>query len=156
MIRKEKEMIYDKLERIGLYAASIPYLGELAEELKAIDLNTIKAGTYYTKKSSIRYMVQEYMTVEKKQPEVHAEYMDVQILLEGNERFTAFRAIDTLPDSFSKADDIGFFDIEDGIDFHLRRKTFIIVYPYEAHIPGLSLEKPEDVRKIVAKIPFHG
>ena len=36
MIRKEKEMIYDKLERIGLYAASIPYLGELAEELKAI------------------------------------------------------------------------------------------------------------------------
>ena len=147
-------MIYDKLERIGLYTASIPYLEELIEELGAIDLRSIGPGTYYTKKSNIRYMVQEYATVSSKQPEVHAEYMDVQILLEGNERFTAFRAIDTLPDSFSKADDIGFFDIDDGIDFHLRDNTFIIVFPYEAHIPGLSLEKEENVRKIVAKIPF--
>ena len=147
-------MIYDKLERIGLYTASIPYLGELMEELGTIDLRSIRPETYYTKKSNIKYMVQEYATVKEKQPEVHAEYMDVQILLDGNERFTAFRAIDTLPDSFSKADDIGFFDIDDGIDFHLRANTFIIVYPYEAHIPGLSLEKEENVRKIVAKIPF--
>ena len=153
MIRKEKEMIYDKLERIGLYAASIPYLGELAEELKAIDLNTIKAGTYYTKKSSIRYMVQEYMTAEKKQPEVHAEYMDVQILLEGNERFTAFRAIDTLPDSFSKADDIGFLEGECRNHLILSSMDAVIVFPGEPHTPGLADGKPEQVRKIVVKIP---
>ena len=147
-------MIYDKLERIGLYYSAIPHLEELAEELKSINLSTVEAGTYYTKKSGIKYMVQEYSTAMSKQPEVHAEYMDVQIVLDGNERFQAFRAIDSLPDSFSKADDIGFFDIEDGVDFPLRKNTFIIVFPYEPHTPGLSLGKQENIRKIVAKIPF--
>ena len=84
-------MIYDKLERIGLYYSAIPHLEELAEELKSIDLYSIEAGTYYTKKSGIKYMVQEYSTAMSKQPEVHAEYMDVQIVLDGNERFQAFR-----------------------------------------------------------------
>ena len=37
-------MIYDKLERIGLYAASIPYLGELAEELKAMGKQVTVVG----------------------------------------------------------------------------------------------------------------
>ena len=147
-------MIYDKLERISLYYQAIPFLEELIEELNAAPLNSIGTGTYYTRKNHIKYMVQEYMTAETKQPEVHAEYMDVQIVSEGNERFQAFSAISSLPESFSKNDDIGFMDIDDGIDFPLRKSTFIIVFPYEPHTPGLSLGNRENIRKIVAKIPF--
>ena len=55
----------------------------------------------------------------------------------------------------SLTDDIGFFDIEDGVDFPLRKNTFIIVFPYEPHTPGLSLGNQENIRKIVAKIPFN-
>ena len=111
-------------------------------------------GTYYTKPNRIKYMVQEYATVPEKKSEVHGEYADVQILLSGSERFGAFRAIEELPDGFSAEGDIGFLDSDDEVDIPLREGTFVIVLPFEPHTPGLQLEGEENVRKIVAKIPY--
>ncbi len=147
-------MIYDRLPRLGLYADAIPFLGELIYELGSIDLDSIPVGTYYTNQSGIKYMVQEYATVPEKKSEVHGEYADVQILLSGSERFGAFRAIEELPDGFSAEGDIGFLDSDDEVDIPLREGTFVIVLPFEPHTPGLQLEGEENVRKIVAKIPY--
>ena len=130
-------MIYDRLSRLGLYADAIPFLGELIDELGSIDLDSIPVGTYYTDQSGIKYMVQEYATVPEKKSEVHREYADVR-----------------MPDGFSAEDDIGFLDSDDGVDIPLRQGTFVIVLPFEPHAPGLQLDGEENVRKIVAKIPY--
>ena len=147
-------MIYDDFARMGLYKDAVPYLDELETELKSLDLSAVPAGTYYTKKSGIKYMVQEYTTVKEKKAEVHASFADVQLLVDGSERFTACRALNELPEGFDKEGDIGFLEAEDGVDFPLRKNVFIIVFPGEPHTPGLALGKCMAVRKIVAKIPF--
>lgn len=147
-------MIYDRFENIGLYYDSIPYLKELNEELTTKDLSKLPVGTYYTKENSVKYMVQEYATATEKRPEVHGSYMDVQLMLDGNEKFGAFLKIDSLPKSFDDDNDIGFLDVDDRVDIPLKSGSFIIVFPYEPHTPGLVLTHSENVRKIVAKIPY--
>ena len=147
-------MIYDEYDRMKLYIGALPFLGELIDVLESIDVEAIQAGTYYTKVSGIKYMVQEYETAAEKRPEVHADFADVQLIISGSEKFTAYREIDSLPDGFDSSADIGFLDAEDGVDFPLRPGTFIIVFPYEPHTPGLTLDKTGHIRKIVAKIPY--
>ena len=147
-------MIYDNLERMHLYAGAIPLLDELIGELESRDLGTLECGIYYTKENKIRYTLQEYTTAWSKEPEVHGRYMDVQIMVAGNEYLSAFRCNDDLPDSFDKDNDIGFVTADDGISIPMHSGTFAIIFPYEPHTPGLVMNKPESVRKIVAKIPY--
>lgn len=37
-------------------------------------------------------------------------------------------------------------------DFTLTKNTFLLLYPSDAHLPGLSADKDVNVRKIVFKI----
>ena len=107
---------------------------------------------YYTKDNGIKYMVQSYETAEKKQPELHGRYADVQIMVSGTEKF-GFDVIAERPEAFNEADDIGFLEGECRNHLILSSMDAVIVFPGEPHAPGLADGKPEQVRKIVVKIP---
>ena len=148
-------MIQDTVDRLGLYVDTVPGLESFIDELKGMDLEHTEDGTYYTPEG-IKYFIQSFeSTTEPKKHEVHAKYIDVQMVVEGREKLTVSHAVDTLPLNFQEDNDFGSMDVKKETTCHLKPGNFALLFPFEPHAPGLSESKTsEHVRKIVVKIPF--
>ena len=100
-------------------------------------------------------MVSEYETNsvnEERRFETHRDYIDIQLLLEGREVI-----------GFAKREDLDVTDeyrpdyelygmIEDFDRVILEKGKFVVIYPNEPHAPGLALNEPEKVKKVVIKV----
>ena len=148
-------MIFDSIERLGVYSKDVEALSEVAEELKKRDYKSLPAGLYYTEPNKILLQNQEYETVTESKFEVHKKFIDVHIVLEGEENYEVAKALDKLPESFEEDKDIGFFDAtRDGV-FTLKEGAFVLSFPNEPHRPRVSVDgKPHFTKKIVVKIPY--
>ena len=103
-------------------------------------------------------LVQSYETKlrENGKYEAHREYIDVQLLLSGREIIAVepLEVMHTHPCLCPYAPDIELFAAnDDGTDYVLSTGDFIILYPEDAHMPGLTVDEPASVRKVVVKIP---
>ena len=87
--------------------------------------------------------------------ETHKDYIDVQIILEGEEIIALADAntlVGTVPYNAEK--DIEYYALgENYTEARLGKGDFLIIFPTQAHAPNLSInETPSDVRKMVIKI----
>ena len=89
--------------------------------------------------------------------EAHRKFCDIQIVLEGEEYFyTAPTKGLTLETTFDEERDVGFFAPAPAecTRIHLRPGLFALVFPWDAHMPGMAVNSPAQERKCVVKVPF--
>lgn len=86
--------------------------------------------------------------------EAHKKYIDVQYIAGGMEkiRWARMDSLEQTEERYSRGQDIAFYSGESAFDFVLTKGSFLLLYPQDAHMPGLSAEKDCAVRKIVFKI----
>ena len=100
-------------------------------------------------------MVSEYETNpinEDRRFEAHREYIDIQLLLEGRE-ILGFAKRDDLDVTDEYRPDYELFGMTEDFDrIVLEKGKFAVLYPEEPHAPGLALNAPEKVKKVVIKI----
>lgn len=102
------------------------------------------------------YLVAEDMTesCEKRRAEYHARYLDIQILVKGQEGMT----FSTLPAGAPETDwladkDIAFLpEGKEEKTVILNEGDFVVFYPGEVHKPLCAVGAPAKVRKIVVKM----
>ena len=103
--------------------------------------------------------VEKYETklIEKAKFEAHNDYVDIQILLQGNENiFITDKNILTVSEPYDKDRDICFYSdkFDSSMPIMLDSSNFVVIFPHEAHAPQVSInEIPEEVLKVVVKIP---
>lgn len=85
--------------------------------------------------------------------EFHRRFIDVQFVAEGEETVLVAPVAGTRASApFDEAADVGFGTAE-GMPLTLRAGEFLILWPHEAHQPGVSTGAgPVSVRKIVVKV----
>ena len=87
--------------------------------------------------------------------ESHKKYIDIQIILEGQEIIIENSILDLkniCP--YSEEKDIIFYENNKKGKKHILNKgDFVIFYPSQAHMPCVCIENSEKVRKAVVKIP---
>ena len=84
--------------------------------------------------------------------EAHRRYIDIQCMVRGVEQIgvTALSNV-ALTDEYSPERDIAFYQgVGDFIT--LRKGSFAIFYPHDAHQPGIAMGVPQTVRKVVIKV----
>ena len=89
--------------------------------------------------------------------EYHKRFCDVQMVLEGEEWFFNTAATGLVPSGeFDETRDIGFFAPEppEATRVTLRPGMFVLVFPWDAHMPAIATGTPAHLRKCVAKIPL--
>ncbi|MCT4700683.1 YhcH/YjgK/YiaL family protein [Enterobacteriaceae bacterium H20N1] len=150
-------MIIDKLN----HAAHNPvYPQVIRHALQAIIANKpqqLANGKYPIEGELIYFSVFDGKTkpLEEQRPELHARYIDVHILLEGEELIgAATLEQQQQPDGeFDEQNDIGFFK---GMGCETLIKLLpgelVILFPGELHRPMATPGAPAALRKIVAKI----
>lgn len=150
-------MIFDKMDNVSAYFEEVPALEEVAAFVKKFNDEKLGDGRYEIDGERIFANVQSYRTkpqTEDMMFEAHKKYIDVQYIISGIEtiRWAKLDNVALVEERYSKGDDIAFYEGDVGCDFVLTKNTFLLLYPADAHLPGLSSEKDVNVRKIVFKI----
>jgi YhcH/YjgK/YiaL family protein len=146
-------MVIDRIAHASLYTALGPRVARALEYLQQTNLGELAPGTYELDGRRLYALVQEYVTKPADQGtwEAHVRYADLQCVAQGIERIgygpmTRFeqRAYDAERDYMALAGSGEYLTLESG--------SFMLLWPGEGHMPGITADVPSTVKKIVIKI----
>ena len=148
-------MILDQLENLETYKNLSPDIYEGLKYLRDVDPE-IPIGSYRINERLVAN-VMEYNTVEefKLGYEAHRKYADVQLALVGTELIRCKplpQVTETIP--YDEAKDAARYADCPGADLVIGEGYFLVVFPDDAHEPGLAVGGvPAPVKKVVMKVP---
>lgn len=149
-------MIYDNLPNSGLYPQN-ELFRKAFEFLKTLNANT-PCGKTVLSDDDLFVSIDEYETKprENAKPESHRNYIDIQVLLSGEEQIDIFSAPDlTTAVPYDPERDLEFYEQPSKPDAVLTMKPgrFAVFFPDDAHTPCLQADGTAvSVKKAVAKI----
>lgn len=127
---------------------ALKYIQELAP-------SSLQVGKYFVDEDFF-YIVQEYETKspEEGRFESHKKYVDIQYLAEGCEYIAVTATAFLEPDSaYNEETDVQFLkEAKHASNLLLTSGKHVILYPKDAHKPGLSVDKITRVKKILGKV----
>jgi biofilm protein TabA len=146
-------MIIDLLANMGLYGELSAGLTAGLAYLTQHDLRSLAPGRVEIEGDRLFAIIQEYET---KLPgagkwEAHRRYWDIQYVVRGVECLH-YANIRHLPAGDYNAEK-DFLPLQgDGDRVTLREGMVAILSPQDAHMPGMAVEQPLRVRKVVVKV----
>jgi len=147
-------MIYDSINNIFRYN-NIP--AEICAYL--LKVNELAANGRYELENGCYAMIQRYATKNplEIQPESHRKYVDLQYIIDGSE-IIEIMPVNQLKEKvpYNKEKDIILYENSPkgkSIVLPMKRGTFAVFYPDEAHKACLMLGDIDNVLKAVIKIP---
>ncbi|WP_419852518.1 N-acetylneuraminate anomerase [Actinobacillus pleuropneumoniae] len=141
------------------YAKSLPpVFARLCEKLKNLDLVNLPLG-WQDLEEGVRMNVMEFETspAEEKKAEMHRKFIDIQLLISGEEmiEYGLSEPDLALYDEYRDEDDYQLTDkIEHKNELILQPNMFAIFLPYEPHKPGNAVGGQNKLlKKLVVKVP---
>lgn len=148
-------MIYDRFESLNLYCQAGSRLHQgLVVARDAV--STIADGRMDIDGDRLYASVATYETGfrEERRFEAHRKYIDVQVLLDGEEAIDVSleRNLSVL-EAYNEERDVMFLQPPQQVaSLVMRPGFFAVFYPHDIHRPGCHLKEKRRVRKIVMKI----
>lgn len=145
-------MIICPYKELNRYEAIIPGLKEAMDVIAGLE--NYEPATYPLSCGG-KILVQANTTkpAEGGLLEAHKNFLDIQYILEGGETM-GWAPLDTLTQAkeYNDVKDVWHFDgSRDFVD--IRPGYCYVVYPEDAHQPGVHLDTPKEFKKIVVKLP---
>ncbi len=136
------------------------YSPKAAEFMRKFNPADYADGRYDLDDEGLFVNIQSYTTNprENQKYEAHRRYIDVQYIITGKEGF-CLKDIGEMKDEdivtpYSEESDIMFFSNKVEGEYHaLTDGEFLVMPPECAHMPGMAVDEPSPVRKMVVKIP---
>lgn len=147
-------MILDKVDNVQLYADMHPSIVRALKYLRDTDFTNIQNGKYPIAGDEIFSIVNDYRTknLEDCRLEAHRKYIDIHFMAGGTEQigYSLFNGQEPATE-YDEANDFILYCGEKNY-LKLEEKMFVIFFPSDLHMPGLIVEKPEKVKKVVVKV----
>jgi len=147
-------MILDKINNIEIYSDLNPSIVRALKYLKDTDFKKISSGRYEVSRDEIFSIVHNYMTKELEdcRLEAHRKYIDIHFMSEGSELigYSLFNdqkeatQYDEENDFILYCGEKNYLKLEEGM--------FAVFYPSDLHMPGIIIDKPAEVKKVVVKV----
>ena len=140
------------------YAKSLPPIfARLCSKLKTLDLVNLPLG-WQDLEDGVRMNVMEFETApeEGKKAELHRKFIDIQLLISGEEAIQYSLSYPNLAlyDEYRDEDDYQLTDqLENKNVLILKPNMFAIFLPNEPHAPGISVNGNRLLKKLVVKVP---
>ena len=142
-------MIYDEIKNIDLYNLdkhAVNFIKNLTTDIEC---------KKYILNDNVYANIEEYQTKESGFFEAHKKYIDIQLLLKGEEiiEYTPLENL-KIKENYDSLKDIAFY--YDGtlpvIKLKMQPNFFTVLYPTDAHKPQLKISDAQKVKKVVVKI----
>ena len=149
-------MITDRVECAGMYAGLGERISLGLALLNEEQVRTSAPGRYEVQEDLIFFVTDVYRSrpIEISRFESHRKYLDIQYVVSGRE-WISYGPVEglTVETPYVPDKDVEFYaSVESASRVLMQAGTFAIFFPHDAHMPGLMVERPEEVRKIVVKI----
>lgn len=150
-------MLFGDLTRPDFADSLPPLLAKCCHKLNTLDLVGLPLGQQVLM-DDISMNVMEFSTAESatKQAELHRKFIDIQVLISGEEAIEYSVAMPNLANytEYNAEDDYQLTpDLEQKNRLILRPKMFAIFLPNEPHKPGVSVNGDKLLKKLVVKVP---
>lgn len=152
-------MIFDRLEMLlkQIKGNANESVFEKLNQFLESDLEQRKPGRYEIEGDSIFAFVSEYETkvLEDTIIESHQRYIDIQLLVSGEERLDCFTGSSLeVKTPYNKQDDAAFYYRPEQVPASviLTPGVFVLFYPADLHSPQIAVKKSMPVKKVVVKI----
>lgn len=151
-------MILARISELSAQTGIAPQLLAIIKQALAMHPETLSAGRHEIDGDDIFMNVMSFDTSEPqiKRYEQHREYLDIQVLLSGQERvdFGPFGAA-IEPDVYHEDDDYLLCDeVAPCQTLHMQPGMFAIFLPGEPHKPGCISETAQSISKVVIKVHY--
>jgi len=147
-------MILDKMENFQNYAGIHRHFNAVLNFMKITDIRNLSIGKHEIS-NGIFLISNIYKTVTEAETfmECHRKYIDIQIMVKGSEMMGICNRDLCRQSEYNDAED--YLKLEGEPDLiTVREGFFTVFFPQDGHMPQLMVnEKPEEVRKIVVKMP---
>lgn len=154
---REKSMLFGHISDLATMPEMNPALRDAMERALALDPTSLAPGSYKIDGETLFMNVMTFETQprEQKRAELHQRYIDIQILLSGEEIIDfgiQGSAQNVTP--YNETDDYQLTDTIIGQQtLTLSSSMFAVFMPYEPHKPGISAEKGANtLKKVVVKL----
>lgn len=139
-------MIFDKIENINNYGFDFQFI------LDDLENDSFIKGKYNIKEPKCFGIGIEYQTQEADKAlwEAHRKYLDIHIILEGDE-FVSIADIENARSAKSYGDDYEIFMALPEQKIHLKEGYFLVLFPNEVHRTSELVGKARIVKKKVYK-----
>lgn len=148
-------MITDKLINSALYETLHPLFAEAFKFIQTTELLNLAHGRHDLAGDNLFVIYMEYMTKDKNECrlENHRRYIDIQLILEGEEYIGISNFDNQHPEiPYNAEKDIAFYNDEYDSLIKLQKNEFAIFYPHDLHMPCLNVSSSSLVKKVVFKI----
>jgi YhcH/YjgK/YiaL family protein len=151
-------MIYDSFENLNKYKGCFTGLDTLIAWAKTNRVQDLPLGKTIIDGENVfvNVMMAQTRPEQDAKYEIHHNYMDLQMDLEGCERVQTARTFLTDEAGFNEQGDIGFGSGETGSVAYLGNGMFALFLAEEPHMPTLSIQGETMVKKAVFKIRKDG
>lgn len=147
--------IKDKIQR--KYLSQLPRLKEAFDFLESTNWEDLAMGRVEINEDNIFAFHSKYSTklYDGAIWEAHRKYLDIQFMIEGYEKIGICDIEKMFVNrEYSEEADAVLGIAEAEKEVFLREGDFVILFPKEAHVPGITIKDSEPVHKIVVKIPL--
>jgi biofilm protein TabA len=148
-------MIVNQISNFNTYKGLNEKFDKAFEYIEKNNLEEMEPGFYEIEGEELFLNLVEYVTKssEERVWESHKKYIDLQVIIEGNE-FIGYELFDRMKikENYNEQDDIYFLEGSLQSKVKLEKGDFIICYPQDAHMAGIMVDGNEKVRKAVFKV----
>lgn len=147
-------MIIDNIKNVQLYYGLNERLDKALKYMKESSISSMAPGKYEIDGTDVYILVQQYESkpLEEGKWEAHRKYIDIQFVVSGKERI-GYADIENLS-VIKDYDETGDYLLLDGTGtlFTVGEGYFAVLFPDDAHMPGIAVQKPEHIKKAVLKV----
>lgn len=147
-------MVTDRLTQAALYRPLSPRITAAFEYVAATDFTRLADGRHDVDRDRIFALVQRYTTkpLADGRWEAHRRYIDLQVVVSGAERIGYVSSDQLTAEPYDEAKDLLWLSGPAGQTITVPAGHFMLLWPGDAHMPGLHAERSEPVLKAVMKI----
>jgi YhcH/YjgK/YiaL family protein len=147
-------MILDRITNIQLYSDINSFISKALNYLKNTDFKLLDTGRFEIAGQDIISIISKYSTknLEDCRLEAHRKYIDIHYMAEGSEMigYSLFSGQERATEYDSENDFILYCGDKNYLK--LEKGMFAIFFPSDLHMPGIMIDKPALVKKIVLKV----
>jgi YhcH/YjgK/YiaL family protein len=151
---QEQQMIFDSIHNARNYIALSSNMRLALDYLASTDFESLEPGRHEIRGDDVFVMLSRY---DSKMPgqgkwEAHRRYLDVQFIAAGRERMgiAPLEAM-SVSQEYDQQKDLVLLSGE-GQFVAMAAGDFMVLYPHEAHMPGMAVADAEKVTKVVVKV----
>jgi YhcH/YjgK/YiaL family protein len=144
-------MIIDRLENAHLYKGIHPAVDDALDYIAITNFAKVEIGRHKVS-DQLDCIVDEYQTQSSEGNfyEGHKQFIDVQLILEGDEYMGYAPLTNQTPyQDYDAEKDFALYQIA-GQMLHVKRGMFVIFFPTDLHMPCIGTP-PRKIRKVVMK-----